>query len=356
MARMRSLITLTLAGMMAVALIFPAGIQAEDECGTWDVTPPADLMAADGFDPSPEFTWTDVSGATTYTIEVAEDSGFATIAQTGTLDATNCADDTCSWTPDNDLDIGDFYWRVSGTGECLKDPENPTPFDIPASEAEVSVMGVTASLTSRATDPIREGSPVPVDVSLANLGFEVVDVTFSVTYDTGKFDTPTEEDIVLGLTGFTAGDITDFDATTTPGTVTVTITGGDTKLIPENAGILATLNFTVKENPTLGDASPPFTITIDDITAKMGDENVEIPGTAAQSGTQAAVTVSPQAGDADGIDGLTLKDVLIFLEVAAGATSVDLGPGVTVYAGADVNGDGVVGVPEAAFVMDELAK
>lgn len=335
---------------MAVALIFPAGIQAEDECGSWDVTAPTDLMAADGFDLSPEFTWTGVSGATTYTVDVAEDSGFATIAQTGTVDAATCADDTCSWTPDDDLAIGDFYWRVSGTGECLKDPENPTTFDIPASDAgEVSVMGVTASLTSSATDPIRAGDNVPVAVSLANSGFEAVDVSFSVTYDPGKFDEPTKEDIVLGasLAGFTADDIT-FEATA--GTVTVTITGSDTKLIPENVGNLATLNFTVKDNPTLGAANPAFTVTIDDITAKVGDENVEVPGSAAQSGTQAAVTVSPEAGDADGMNGITLKDAVIFLQVAAAQSPT------VVYAGADVDGDGVVGVPEAISVMAELAQ
>jgi hypothetical protein len=335
--------------MMAVALIFPAGIQAED-CGQWDAVAATDLVAADGFDPRPEFAWTHASGATTYTIEVAEDNGFATIAQTGTLDAATCTGDTCSWTPTADLGIGDFYWRVSGTGECLKDPDNPTTFDIPASDAgEVSVMGVTASLTSSAADPIRAGDNVPVDVSLANLGFEAVDVSFSVKYDTGKFDTPTKEDVVLGLTGFTADDITTFD-TTTPGTVKVTIAGSDAKLIPENAGTLATLNFTVKDNPTLGAANPAFTVTIDDITAKVGDEDVEVPGTAAQSGTQAAVTVSPEAGDADGMNGITLKDAVIFLQVGAGQ------PTTTVYAGADVDGDGVVGVPEAISVMAELAK
>jgi hypothetical protein len=331
--------------MMAVALIFPAGIQAEDECGTWDVTAPTDLEAADGFDPMPKFTWTNVSGATTYTIDVAEDSVFTTIAQTGTLDATTCTGDTCSWTPTADLGIGDFYWRVSGKGTCNKDPEKPTTFDIPESETgEVSVMGVTASLTSRATEPIRKGSPVPVDVSLENLGFEAVDVTFSVKYDTGKFDTPTEEDIVLGLAGFTADDITDFDATTTPGTVTVTITGSDTKLIPENAGTLATLNFTVKDDATPGPASP-FTVTIDGITGK----DIEVPDTAAP-GTPAAVTVSPEAGDADGDGKPTLKDAVIFLQVAAGQSPT------TVYAGADVDDDGVVGVPEAISVMAELAQ
>ncbi|MCK4979892.1 MAG: hypothetical protein KAS62_05815, partial [Candidatus Delongbacteria bacterium] len=56
-------------------------------------------------DKTPGFDWNDVSGATTYTIQADNNSGFTSpeISQTTT---------SSSYTPSSDLTLGTYYWRV----------------------------------------------------------------------------------------------------------------------------------------------------------------------------------------------------------------------------------------------------
>jgi hypothetical protein len=345
--------------------IFPVCVNAQvaTGCGDWTATEedaPKLLPIENEYTLTPTFKWIAASGGTNYTVTLDDESTFAdpTLQTSGdlTAEAANCAEDpeydneiVCSWTPTSDLPpTGGVYWKVSGTGEC----DDGTTFAFP--EAAITSDPVTPKVATfsvevATTGFIRPDDEVTVPVSMANPGFDATAVSFSVLYDSGKFDPPTgtvDDDLILDP------DIgTDNVQLTnpTPGTVTVTITGSDTNPIPADIGRLLDLIFTVKENATPGDAE--FTVTDMDVTVKSGDTEIDVPE--ATTGT-APVTVSPEAGDADGDGARTLKDVILFLDVAAGATEADLGPGVTVYSGADVDGIPGVGVPEAIFTMGVL--
>ncbi|MEO8672580.1 MAG: hypothetical protein ABI411_14775 [Tahibacter sp.] len=77
------------------------------------ITLTAPANAATAVDTSTNFTWAAIAGAQSYTIEVASDSGFATIvaSQTGLL--------TTSWTTTTVLNRSTtYYWRVRATNAC----------------------------------------------------------------------------------------------------------------------------------------------------------------------------------------------------------------------------------------------
>ncbi|MDC8011930.1 hypothetical protein [Tahibacter soli] len=73
------------------------------------LTAPAD--GATGVDPGSALTWAAVPGATSYTVEVASDAGFATIVATQTLTGT-------SWNVTGVSPSTTYWWRVRATGTC----------------------------------------------------------------------------------------------------------------------------------------------------------------------------------------------------------------------------------------------
>jgi hypothetical protein len=352
--------------------IFPvcANAQVGTGCGDWTAEAPTLLPIEDAFTLTPTFKWVGASGATSYTVTLDDENTFADpTLQTGTATDADCAladhdDDpdtaevnVCEWTPSTALPgTGDVYWKVGGEGEC---PETGDLFTLTevTSDPDTTVTPKVATLSVTApTDVIRSGDTIPVSVSMTNPGFDATAVSFSVLYDSGKFNPPAgtlDDDLLLdpdlATAGFVQGDIV-LD-TATSGTVKVTLTGSDTKLVPADIGRLMDLVFTVKDNPTLGDAVPPFTVQNITVKAKPEDTEITVPSSASATSGTAVARVSPQVGDVNGDNVKDLKDAFIPLKVAA---NVDLGPGVTVYPGADANGDKKVGVADAIYVMDEL--
>ncbi len=146
-----------------------------------------------------------------------------------------------------------------------------------------------------------------------------------------------------------------------PVTYVVTYTGADTVTLA-NANV--TLNKTGTADGTIavsGTGNTTRTVTISGITGN-GTLGISIAaGTAsdlagnraAASGPSATFTVdSAAAGDIDGSGVVDLKDAILALQVMSSQT---LPPGITIHLGADVNGDGKIGMAEAIYILQKIA-
>ncbi|NSW54032.1 MAG: VCBS repeat-containing protein [Anaerolineae bacterium] len=74
----------------------------------------AQVSPADGFatsDPTPAFSWTDVTGATQYLFQLRDDSN-AVVLERLVSDATYCDGSTCTWDLDQPLVAGNYQWHV----------------------------------------------------------------------------------------------------------------------------------------------------------------------------------------------------------------------------------------------------
>jgi hypothetical protein len=70
-------------------------------------------------DDTPTFTWSSVSGATSYSIQVSTSSTFST------LEINETTSDT-SYTPGSPLPAGTHYWRVRASNTCGDGPWSST--------------------------------------------------------------------------------------------------------------------------------------------------------------------------------------------------------------------------------------
>jgi hypothetical protein len=112
-----------------------------------------------------------------------------------------------------------------------------------------------------------------------------------------------------------------------------------------------------------GSGTSARTVTVSSITG-VGTLGISIAaGTACDFAGNCSAAAGPSAtcavdntlpGDIDGSGVVDLRDAILALQVMT--QTVPLPPGVTLYVGADVNGDRKIGMAEIIYILQKIAK
>lgn len=373
MAVRRKIFTLTLIGLIA-AFMFPLCASAL-ETGE-EVPTKLNVVQDNEYDATPTFTWTAVSGATSFDIKFGSTTPLNYVAGTTITDPTDATkkiwdeasltgvlntdgDYDYTYTPETALSpVGAVTsWevvakRAAGTKNA-DDPGFDGTDSTAKSDVAFSVFGnVVLSMTPDKTADVAPGDTVTVKVSLDNSaatagGLALATLDFSVTYDNATLiEAPTTAKGVGRITTTPT-----FEAGT--GKVTVKIAEN----IVAGAAEIVELAFKAKEGLTGGKITFGFADVAATSPVITKAAKVEVTSTAT-----AETTILPDVKPGviiSGGDTPDLKDAVVSLKVAAGYSLENLGlveaqkTALANYAKAK---KGPIGVDDAVEILGMLAK